>query len=198
MRHIEEYSNLNYRFSLHRDEEGNYFAEVDEFPGCIADGSSPNEAMGNLREAMKSWVTSRIEAGLEVPEPRDTTNYSGRILVRLPRSLHKNLSEQASSEGISLNQHIVSALSEHFGRTEVLRAQAPTYPSTPYSNFVLGTVKYANVALWDRHGYTAAWSNEPAQNNMFCGSLANPLQGTVGCIDVQVGSQATTRRKQVA
>ena len=37
--------------------------------------------------------------------------FSGRILVRLPRSLHRHLSEAADIEGVSLNQYILYLLS---------------------------------------------------------------------------------------
>src|SRR6266568_2337459 len=125
MRSIEERLNLEYHISLRRD-EGDYFAEVDELPGCIADGSSPNQAIKNLRQAMKSWMESRLAAGLQMPEPRSTSAYSGRILVRMPRDLHRKLAETAASESVSLNQYIVSALSETQGRREAAPSQAYT------------------------------------------------------------------------
>ncbi len=115
MRDLEGTMNLNYEISLHRDEEGTYFATVQELPGCMADGETPNDAVENLREAMKSWMASRIQAGLEIPEPRDTAGYSGKVLLRMPRSLHKKLSQRAAAEGVSLNQYVVSALSEACG-----------------------------------------------------------------------------------
>jgi hypothetical protein len=40
----------------------------------------------------------------------ETRTGSGRILVRLPRTLHAELVDQAEQEGVSLNQFIVAAL----------------------------------------------------------------------------------------
>jgi predicted DNA binding CopG/RHH family protein len=37
--------------------------------------------------------------------------YSGRIVVRIPRSLHKALKEAAAIEGVSLNQYMLYKLS---------------------------------------------------------------------------------------
>jgi predicted DNA binding CopG/RHH family protein len=37
--------------------------------------------------------------------------YSGRIVVRIPRSLHKSLKEAAALEGVSLNQYMLYKLS---------------------------------------------------------------------------------------
>ncbi len=37
--------------------------------------------------------------------------YSGRIALRIPRSLHKALKEAAAAEGVSLNQYMIYKLS---------------------------------------------------------------------------------------
>lgn len=45
----------------------------------------------------------KLEASVE--------GYSGRILLRIPRSLHKRLAEAAKVEGVSLNQYALYRLS---------------------------------------------------------------------------------------
>ena len=42
---------------------------------------------------------------------RGLDEYSGRVLLRLPRSLHKALREEAAAEGVSLNQYLLYKLS---------------------------------------------------------------------------------------
>lgn len=42
---------------------------------------------------------------------RDLDAYSGRLVVRIPRSLHKALKEAAEVEGVSLNQYMLYKLS---------------------------------------------------------------------------------------
>lgn len=37
--------------------------------------------------------------------------YSGRLVLRIPRSLHRSLKEQAEIEGVSLNQYMLYKLS---------------------------------------------------------------------------------------
>jgi predicted RNase H-like HicB family nuclease len=110
MKNTHDYLSLNYHKRLYQDEEGDWIVEVDDLPGCIADGRTPDEAIENLRQAMRSWIDSRIQAGLDVPEPSVAEEYSGKILVRMPRFLHRRLSLQAKTEGVSLNQYIVSLL----------------------------------------------------------------------------------------
>ncbi len=46
-----------------------YFAKNPELPGCVSDGTSPREALSNLREARALYISSLIEDGLPVPLP---------------------------------------------------------------------------------------------------------------------------------
>ena len=36
--------------------------------------------------------------------------YSGKLVIRLPKSLHKKLKEEAKAEGVSLNQYMIYKL----------------------------------------------------------------------------------------
>ena len=40
-------------------------------------------------------------------------NYSGQFKLRLPKSLHKQLAEEAKRDGISMNQYCVYLLSQN-------------------------------------------------------------------------------------
>lgn len=42
---------------------------------------------------------------------RSLEDYSGRLVLRIPRSLHKLLKEEADIEGVSLNQYMLYKLS---------------------------------------------------------------------------------------
>jgi predicted RNase H-like HicB family nuclease len=119
MKAIEDFLALNYRISVYRDEDGDYVVEVDDLPGCVAHGSTPDEAFQDLQEAKRVWMESRIAAGLEIPEPRPIEDYSGRVLLRMPRWLHRRLAVQSHAEGASLNQHIVTLLSDASARQEM-------------------------------------------------------------------------------
>ena len=43
---------------------------------------------------------------------------SGKLLLRLPAGLHKRATEAAKTEGISLNELLLSYIAEGIGRTE--------------------------------------------------------------------------------
>jgi hypothetical protein len=51
------------------------------------------------------------EEGDKTPAARAEPNYSGRLLLRMPRALHAELAQRAEREGTSLNQLIIGALS---------------------------------------------------------------------------------------
>lgn len=105
MKTIEEYMALPYRMELVPDkEEGGYGARYPELPGCISCGETLETAIANLEDAKKAWLMAALEDGVNIPEPaaEDTgKTYSGQFKLRIPRSLHKILSEQAKREGIS-------------------------------------------------------------------------------------------------
>jgi len=44
MKTVEYYSKLNYKTSVYRDDEGDFITEVDDLPGCVAHGATPDEA----------------------------------------------------------------------------------------------------------------------------------------------------------
>ena len=48
----------------------------------------------------------------EAAGPDKAASHSGRLLVRMPATLHDELANAAETEGVSLNQFITSALAE--------------------------------------------------------------------------------------
>lgn len=104
-----------YARRLTPDEDGVYVATIQEFPGCIAQGDTAEEAMANLEAAAESWIEAQLALGQPIPEPIELHGYSGKIALRIPRGLHKQAVELAASEGTSLNQLLVSAISSYVG-----------------------------------------------------------------------------------
>ena len=95
------------------DPSGGYFAEILELPGCFAQGDTPDEAITNLNEAMEGWFETALAEGQSIPPPLATAGYSGRVLLRLPKSLHKAAARRAEVEGVSLNQYLVAAVAAY-------------------------------------------------------------------------------------
>ncbi len=49
-------------------EDGQWVAECPTLPGCISQGKTQEDAIGNIREAIEGYVTALKEDGLPVPE----------------------------------------------------------------------------------------------------------------------------------
>lgn len=103
---------------LSEDDGGGWIAFVPELQGCLADGESPDEAYTNLKEVVSLWLEVAEEAGKKIPPPESyqEAQYSGKIVLRMPRNLRRILAEQAEHEDVSLNQYMVSLLSFNSGR----------------------------------------------------------------------------------
>ncbi len=110
-----EYLKLPYMRAVVPDEDGTFTAEILEFEGCIATGDTRDEAMNSLEDVALAWLEGMIASGQHIPAPLDHTGYSGKFVVRMPRSLHRKAAVAAEREGVSLNQFIVSGVAESIG-----------------------------------------------------------------------------------
>jgi antitoxin HicB len=113
---VERLLKLPYGRIILPESDGSFRGEIVEFPGCIATGDTAAETFAALEKVAKSWLLSTIERGQPVPHPIDNnTGFSGRLVLRLPKSLHKKAAWYAEREGVSLNQFITTSLSESVG-----------------------------------------------------------------------------------
>lgn len=109
---------INYPFTvrhLSEEEGGGYLAESLDLNGCMADGETIEEAIHNLEDAINSWIKTAQELGRPVPLPSSDEEFSGKWVVRTPRSIHHRLVDMAKREGVSLNTLAVSLLAEGLG-----------------------------------------------------------------------------------
>ena len=58
------------------NEDDAYVAEVPELPGCMADGSSYQEALANAQQIIKEWIDTAAELGRAVPQPKGRLTYA--------------------------------------------------------------------------------------------------------------------------
>ena len=70
----------------------------------------------NTRYGVKNPHSDRLlEDGVPVPEPRKAEEYSGKFVVRVPRSLHRQLATVAERDGASLNTYVNTTLAQAVG-----------------------------------------------------------------------------------
>lgn len=109
---MNEIESTNYPVKIQFDDEDEiYIAEFPDLPGCSAYGASVEEAYERAQTAKQEWLALSREQGLPIPNPTRADEYSGRILLRLPSSLHASLVERAEMQCTSLNQYAVHLLS---------------------------------------------------------------------------------------
>ncbi|MEM6753700.1 MAG: type II toxin-antitoxin system HicB family antitoxin [Cyanobacteria bacterium P01_C01_bin.38] len=108
---LEYYLSLQYPVTVYSDADGGYVAEIKDLPGCFTQGETLEETMENIDEARELWIETVYENGDKIPLPASDNNYSGKLLLRMPKTLHHRLAEAAQKEGVSLNQYIVFLLS---------------------------------------------------------------------------------------
>jgi antitoxin HicB len=100
---------------LAADDGGGYLIEFPDVPGCISDGETPEEAITNGRDALKSVLLTMKEFGEAIPQPGSLATASGQWRQRVPKSLHSRLVTRAEQEGVSLNTLVTAMIAEGLG-----------------------------------------------------------------------------------
>jgi len=61
----------------------------------------------------EDWEETAVEKNLEIPAPSGSSDeYSGKFMVRIPKSLHRRLSEKAREDSVSLNQEVLYCITK--------------------------------------------------------------------------------------
>jgi antitoxin HicB len=119
---MSEFANVDkYPFTIRPlsiEDGGGYLIEYPDLPGCHSDGETPEEAIVNGRDAVRSYLMSCRKHGDPIPKPASPSRSSGQFRVRMPKTLHARLVAEAEREGVSLNMLVVSAAAQILGQRE--------------------------------------------------------------------------------
>lgn len=118
----------DYTIDLAREDDGTYVAEVVELSGCLAAGGDPNDAVAMLRDSFELWIEDTGKSGRVIPLPA-RSGPNGRLLLRLPKSLHARVAQAASRDGVSVNAFVTAAVAERIGAGEAVRGKCAPAPS---------------------------------------------------------------------
>jgi len=130
-------------------------ARVKELPDVVEYGETQAEAYDLAIDTIETAAVAYKEQGRAFPEAQvPADDYSGRVTLRLPRTLHRALAEAAEEERVSLNQHLVNVLCYYSG----FAAAAPTTAEAPWKTVPRGRassprrphltlVRYENLAV---------------------------------------------------
>ena len=117
MKDKEYYLGLNYPILIDKIyDEGEllFTASIKELPGLIVYGESLEEVYDEIELAKADWIEANLEWGREIKEPLENSReeYSGKVTLRLPKSLHRDVKERSEIEGVSLNQTLVQLIND--------------------------------------------------------------------------------------
>ena len=114
---IEKYMAFDYPFIVvpfHEEGFRGYRAFLIDIPAVESIGTTPEEALHDLNDVKKEWLTYAKKTGLSIPEPNPdfpvSMTYSGRVTLRISKTLHRQISEKAHLDGVSLNTYINEAI----------------------------------------------------------------------------------------
>jgi antitoxin HicB len=115
-----------YRFETYRD--GDYWAaECEDLPGLVAGHETWDGLGAAIEDAKRTYFESALERGIPIPEPsQERESYSGRLMLRLPKSLHRQAARRAQREGVSLNAFVASAVAREIGPSRIAEASEDT------------------------------------------------------------------------
>ena len=145
------------------DGEMFYEASVKELPTLFDYGDSYEEAYSLIVDSIQSAKDAFEEDNLDFPLPQvaEVNEFSGRLSLRIPKILHKNLQEAADLNGVSLNQYSTYILS----RFEAVEAAKPMSLSKIIISLCLDTFgeMTTSFSLDNNHkNATPAWDMAPA------------------------------------
>ncbi len=84
---------------------------------AVGDGETAEAAYADLRAALPSLISGWLAEGVPIPEPEPApeeaaASYSGKLALRVPKSLHARVAARARREGVSINQFIATTLAQ--------------------------------------------------------------------------------------
>ncbi|MCU1263889.1 MAG: hypothetical protein JWM21_207 [Acidobacteria bacterium] len=101
------------------EEDQEYVATCPAFPGLSALGETEAEALDEAKLALDLFMRACTAKNVPLPKPDLADGYSGQFRVRLPKSLHRQAAQLAATDGISLNQLVISSVEQRVGAKQV-------------------------------------------------------------------------------
>ena len=103
---LEYYMSLPYSFEFVPDpDEGGYAVRFPDLNGCLTVGETIQQAYDNAMDAKLAWLSSSLNAGVDIPEPSESDDIKTEQLVYL----FKKLSPNRQSELLSFIRDLVNS-----------------------------------------------------------------------------------------
>jgi len=132
-----------------------YMIEYVDFPGLTGGGDTVEEALSIAQEAMALYQEVLEKERCTISDTK-APNPTGRVTLRLSKSLHANVVDLAEREGISLNAFIVEALNQKVHGTspsDKIQKLIESYIEEIKSSFISELFELKNESLRTRSGF---------------------------------------------
>lgn len=116
------YMSLDYTVVVNQVKEDNtsyYYGKIAELDGCQTTADTIEELFIELEEVKKDHLELKLEYNDPIPEPNEMP--SGKIVLRMPKTLHWRLAGEAKEEGVSLNQYMIYKLSQSLNQEDKIK-----------------------------------------------------------------------------
>lgn len=113
----------SYTITIRKEEDDGeilYVGRVAEFPNISAFEDTFEAARALVLDAIQTLkkIADETQAEFPLPYPAPSDEFSGRVTLRLSRSLHAKVSRLAAQEDISVNQYLVTAVATYVGEVD--------------------------------------------------------------------------------
>ena len=113
----------SYTITIRKEEDDGeilYVGRVAEFPNISAYEASFEAARELVIDSIQTLKTISDEAHSDfpLPYPAPSDEFSGRVTLRLSRTLHAKVSRLAAEEDVSVNQYLVTAVATYVGEVD--------------------------------------------------------------------------------
>jgi len=109
---------MNYKMELYKIETENgeeWVASYPDFNACVGQGKTEIEAISECNANLEVLTAYYKDENIPLPKPKRAEGHSGKVLVRMSKTIHRVATELAEKEGVSLNAYIAEAISEKIG-----------------------------------------------------------------------------------
>jgi predicted RNase H-like HicB family nuclease len=116
------------------DGDVEYVVSFRDFPHVIGSGATIDEALQEARGNLQALFEDCLSQGKSIPSPviiNEGDEPSGKVTVRMTKTLHKALIKRAEQEKMSLNSVINDAISKY-----VYSSSIPKIDSSFFTNFI--------------------------------------------------------------
>ena len=92
-----------YPLIIHKAEEGGYWAEFPDLPGCVTEGETEEELLKMAKDALSGWLAVRFERNFSIPKAKSLKGKNVRWVepspdVSIPLMIRKIRTELGLSQ----------------------------------------------------------------------------------------------------